>query len=171
MSRKNEGLEAIRDAIIIRKKVTNVLRVLFLQFQKRLEKLENNLTETRTAEEILSIKEAIREENFNFWLIREECKTTASVCSEITGNLRTANTIWPVYMAEFLERRLFIDRALGACNALQGELQYIAEEVYADKNKFTALVLEIEALFRKIKNIRQADNRFLKNLKDDNQKI
>ena len=59
-----------------------------------------------------------------------------------------------------------MDRALAMCNVLQDELQYIAEAVYADKNKFTALMLEIEALFNKIKRVRQADNRFLKNIKE-----
>ena len=93
------------------------------------------------------------------------------VAAELSGNLRSANTIWPTYMAEFTERRVFMDRALAACNVLQDKLQYIAEAVYADKNKFTALVLEIEALFKKIKSVRQADNRFLKEIKDVNQKV
>ncbi len=165
-SNKNEGFETLRDAILIRKKVTNVLRVLFLQSQKRIENLEETLTKAKNDEKILTAKEAIREERFNFWLIEEECKTVAQTALNLTGSLRTANTIWPAYMAEYTERRVYMDRALGACNVLQDELQYIAEAVYADKNKFTALVLEIEALFNKIKSVRQADNRFLKMLKD-----
>ena len=165
-SNKNEGFETLRDAILIRKKVTNVLRVLFLQSQKRIENLEETLANVKTDEEISNTKEAIREEKFNFWLIKEECKTVAQAALNLTGTLRTANTIWPAYMAEYTERRVYMDRALGACNVLQDELQYIAEAVYADKNRFTALVLEIEALFNKIKSVRQADNRFLKMLKD-----
>ncbi len=55
-----------------------------------------------------------------------------------------------------------MDRALGACYSLLDELQYIAEEVYTDKNKFTPLALEIDTLFKRIKNLRQADNRFIK---------
>lgn len=165
-SNKNEGFETLRDAILIRKKVTNVLRVLFLQSQKRIENLEATLANAKTDEEILNTKEAIREGRFNFWLIEEECKTVAQTALNLTGSLRTANTIWPAYMAEYTERRVYMDRALGACNVLQDELQYIAEAVYADKNKFTALVLEIEALFNKIKSVRQADNRFLKMLKN-----
>ncbi|MBR0093777.1 MAG: hypothetical protein IJP91_00700 [Synergistaceae bacterium] len=171
-SSKNESFEALRDALIVRKKVTGVLRVLALQSQKRLENLEENLAKATTFDdEILKAKEAIREERFNFWLVKEECRTVAAKGAELTGSLRSANTIWPTYMAEFTERRVFMDRALAACNVLQDELQYIAEAVYADKNKFTALVLEIEALFKKIKSVRQADNRFLKDIKDVNQKV
>ena len=170
MSKKNESFEALRDALIVRKKVTEVLKVLALQSQKRLENLEENLAKATTDEEILKAKEAIREERFNFWLIKEECRTVAVKGAELTGSLRTANTIWPTYMSEYTERRVCMDRAMAACNVLQDELQYIAESVYADKNKFTALVLEIETLFKKIKSVRQADNRFLKELKDNPQK-
>lgn len=170
MSKKNESFEALRDALIVRKKVTEVLKVLALQSQKRLENLEENLAKATTDEEILKAKEAIREERFNSWLIKEECRTVAVKGAELTGSLRTANTIWPTYMSEYTERRVYMDRAMAACNVLQDELQYIAESVYADKNKFTALVLEIETLFKKIKSVRQADNRFLKELKDNPQK-
>ena len=169
MSKKNENFEALRDALIIRKKITGVLKVLALQSQKRLEKLEEELTNA-AEEKREELNDKIREEHFNFWLIKEECGIVAAKGAELTGSLRTANTIWPTYMAEFTERRVNMDKAMSACNVLQDELQYIAESVYADKNKFTALVLEIEALFKKIKSVRQADNRFLKELKDIPQK-
>ena len=166
-SNKNEGFEALRDAILIRKKATNVLRVLALQSQKkRFETFEGLLATVKTDEEIMRAKETIMEERFNSWLIKQECKAIAQACLNLTESLRTANTIWPTYMGEFTERRIYMDKALGACNILQDELQYIAESVYADKNKFTALVLEIETLFKKIKSVRQADNRFLKMIKD-----
>ena len=166
-SNKNESFESLRDALIIRKKVTEVLKVLALQSQKRLENFEEILAKAYTDDEILKAKEAMREERFSFWLIKEECRTVAVKGAELTGSLRTANTIWPTYMSEYTERRVFMDRAMAACTVLQDELQYIAEAVYADKNKFTALVLEIESLFKKIKSVRQADNRFLKELKDN----
>ena len=166
-AKKDNGLEALRDAIVVRKKITGVLKVLALQSQKKLENLEENLAIAKNDEEILKAKESIREERFNHWLIKEECCTVAVKSAELTGSLRTANTIFPdpklpYVVAEANERRLWMDRALGACNVLQDELQYIAEAVYADKNKFTPLTLEIEILFKKIRSIRQADNRFLR---------
>jgi len=167
--KKNESFQTLRDAIIIRKRVTEVLKFLALQSQRRLENL--NSINPATDEEILKLKEAVREERFNSWLIKEECRIVASTGSELTKSLRSANTIWPTYMSEFTERRNYMNKALTACNVLQDELQYIAEAVYADKNKFTALVLDIEALFNKIKSVRQADNRFLKQLKDVDQKV
>jgi hypothetical protein len=67
-------------------------------------------------------------------------------------------------MAEFEERRLEMDRALICCNKLQDELQYIAETLPADKNKYMNIVLEVQAEFDMIKKLRQSDNRFLKKL-------
>ena len=176
MSKKNESFETLRDALIVRKKIKDVLKVLALQSQKRLENLETALANAKTDEEILKTKEALREERFNHWLIKEECRTVATKGAEMTGSLRTANTIFPdanlpSAVEEANERRLWMDRALGACNVLQDELQYIAESVYSDKNKFTPLCLEIEALFRKIKSVRQADNRFLKPKKNRESKV
>lgn len=165
-SKKNEGFEALRDALIVRKKITGVLKVLALQSQKRIENLEETLTNAKADDDVLKIKEALREERFSYWLVQEECRTVAIKGAELTGSLRIANTIWPTYMAEYTERRVCMDKAMASCNVLQDELQYIAEAVYADKNKFTALVLEIETLFKKIKSVRQADNRFLRDLKD-----
>ena len=176
MSKKNDKLEALRDAIIIRKKITNVLRVLALQTQKRLETLEENVSLAKSDEEREQINENLRNERFNLWLTKEECHAVATHSNNLTSNLRMANTIFPdsklpTFLAELNERRVCMDRTLGACNVLQDELQYIAEAVYADKNKFTPLTLEVEALFNKIKAIRQADNRFWRQSENVNQKI
>ena len=166
MAKKNETFTALRDALIMRKKITGVLKVLALQSQKRLENLNEALARV-PEEERENVREKLREERFNHWLIEQECRTVHDKGAELTGSLRTANTIYPdnktpYAVSEANERRIWMDRALGACNVLQDELQYIAESVYADKNKFTPLILEIKALFDKVKNVRQADNRFLK---------
>lgn len=163
---KKETLTALRDSLIIRKKLTQLVKVLSLQSQKRLEKLEDELHNARDEEQQLKAREAIREEKFNDWLILQECERVNNKGAELMDTLRTANTIYPDYMSEYEERRVLMGRAMGACNVLQDELQYIADSVYADKNKFTPLVLEIEALFNSIRALRQADNRFLKTLKD-----
>lgn len=160
---KCDNLEALRDALIVRKKATNVLKNLALQEQKRIEILSDEMVQKD--DEDTKIK--MRTERFNEWLIRKECDTVATCAADITGCLRSANTIYPdktnpAFHDEVAERRVYMDKALCACNRLQDELQYIAESVYADKNKFTALVLEIDTLFRKIKALRQSDNRFWK---------
>lgn len=110
------------------------------------------------------IREA--EDGFNSWFIMRERDRVADFCQSITEHLRAANTIYPTYMNEFEERRLEMDRAMMAYNKLQDELQFIAETLPADKNKFMNIVLEAHNVFNMIKALRQSDNRFLKSLKN-----
>ena len=165
MSKTKEDFEALRDAITIRVKVIEVLKNLLRQAQKRAEKLDVSLANS-LEEEKDDIKEQIREENVNIRIIDKEIDTLYIAGANLTGALRTANTIYPDIkqpygLEEVKERRIWMDSALGACNVLLDELQMIAVAVYADKNKFTPLCLEIKTLFLKIKKVRQADNRFL----------
>ena len=71
------------------------------------------------------------------------------------------NTMSRVYN-EFQERRLELDRAIECCGKLEDELQYIAETLFADKNKYSDIMLNLNAIETKIKNLRQSDNRFLR---------
>ncbi len=109
------------------------------------------------------------EDNFSSWFIMRERDRVADFVQGITEHLRAANTIYPTYMNEFEERRLEMDRALMCCNKLQDELQYIAETLPADKNKFMNIVLEANDVFNMIKALRQSDNRFLKKINKSTQ--
>jgi hypothetical protein len=95
----------------------------------------------------------------------ERNRILALVC-DISLHIRKANTIYPTYKNEWLERRLELTRAMEACNALQDELQYIAETLPADKNKYMNIVLELEGEYKGIRALRQSDNRLLEKLKD-----
>ena len=137
--------------------------------QKKLEAHLKKMTEhVQNEEEREKMSNAIREteDGFHSWFISRERDRVADFSQGITEHLRAANTIWPTNMAEFEERRLEMDRALICCNKLQDELQYIAETLPADKNKYMNIVLEVQAEFDMIKKLRQSDNRFLKKLQD-----
>ncbi|MBQ7544941.1 MAG: hypothetical protein IJT02_08360 [Synergistaceae bacterium] len=166
--RSESKLEALHRAYELRRKITAELMATFGYSHKKLEAHVQKLTSYVTdPEEREKMSKAIREleDGFDSWFIRRERDRVADFCQGITEHLRAANTIWPTYMAEFQERRLEMDRALVCCNKLQDELQYIAETLPADKNKFMNIVLEVQAVFDMIKALRQADNRFLKNIK------
>lgn len=108
-----------------------------------------------------------REEGFDLMFIEHERVRVLDMVCEISTHIRKANTIFPTYMSEWMERRLELTRAMEACNALQDELQYIAETLPADKNKYMNIVLELEGEFKGIRALRQSDNRLLKKLKDN----
>lgn len=106
----------------------------------------------------------LRETNqdFSMWFIEKERDEVLRLSRGISAHIRAANTISPVNMSEFEERRLQLDKALECCNVLQDELNYIAKVLPADKNKYTCIVLKLEKDFNLIKKLRQSDNgRFL----------
>ena len=61
---KNEGLIALDDALTVRMKVTERLKTLATQSQKKLEGLEEALAKAKTDEEIQKAKEALKRRTF-----------------------------------------------------------------------------------------------------------
>lgn len=150
--RKESKLQTIHNAYMIRMAVTNLAENNFyITFSKIEEKINNR----------------IKENMYKFYRnqINRVSDNVIELATGISRHLRIANTIFPTYMSEFEERRIEMDRAMACCNALQDELQYAGECLYADLNKYMNLVLEIQKEFNMIKSLRQTDNRFLKNIK------
>lgn len=167
--RSESRLEAQHKAYKIRKMITAELMASFAYSQKKQEKHIKAMTEhIKNEEERKATAQKIREleDDFDTWFIRKERERILDFTQGISSHLRAANTIWPTYKAEFVERRLEMDKALECCNQLQDELQYLVETLPADINKYTAIVREIDAEFNLIKALRQSDNRFMKHLKD-----
>ena len=161
--RKESKLQAIHNAYVIRRAVTNLAENNFYVTLSKIEDRINNRVQGLTVED----KKRVREQMYKFYRnqINKVSDNVIELASGISRHLRIANTIFPTYMSEFEERRIEMDRAMACCNALQDELQYAGECLYADLNKYTNLVLEIQKEFNLIKALRQADNRFLKNIK------
>ena len=165
--RSESKLEALHRAYDLRRKITAELMSTFGYSQKRLEAHIQKMTSyVQNPEEREEMSKIIREvqEDFDSWFIMRERDRVADFCQGITEHLRAANTLWPTNVSEFEERRLEMDRALVCCNKLQDELQYIAETLPADKNKYMNIVLEIQSEYEVIKKLRQSDNRFLKEI-------
>ncbi len=161
--RKESKLQAIHDAFKIRKEVTILTEN---NFYLTLSKVEEEIN-TATAGRSEADKKSIRAKRYKFYRdqINRLTERVINHSADIAEHLTKANTIFPLYMSEFEERRLEMDKALESCNALQCELQYAAESLYADKNKYSNLVIEIQKEFNTIKKLRQSDNRFLKDIK------
>jgi hypothetical protein len=168
--RTESKLEAQHLALKLRQELTTDLMLTFGFSQKRLEKniahavahLQDPAERESEEQRLLAMGQ-----EFVTWLIGEERKTIHDLTRDISHHIRAANTISPVYMAEFVERRVEWDRAMEACNRLQDELQYIAEKIPTDKNRYMCHVLDAEHLYRMIKKLRQSDNqRFLPHIKE-----
>lgn len=168
--RSESKLEALHRAYEIRRRITAELMLTFGYSQRKLEAHVQRMTSfLQDPNEREKMSKAIREvqEDFASWFIRRERDRVADFCQGITEHLRTANSIWPTNLSELEERRLEMDRAIVACEKLQDELQYIAETLPADKNKYMNIVLEVKAEADMLKALRKADNRFLKKFQQD----
>ena len=168
--RSESKLEALHRAYALRKKITAELMTTFGYSQKKLEAHVQKMTaHVQDTEEREKMSKAIREvqDSFDSWFIRRERDRVADFCQGITEHLRAANTIWPTNLSEYEERRIETDRAIICCEKLQDELQYIAETLPADKNKYMNIVLEIEAETTTLRALRKADNRFKKKIEQE----
>lgn len=134
--------------------------------KKHIESLTRNIDDPEQKSERTEFLQKM-EEGFDMTFIEHERVRILDLCCDISQHIRKADTIFPTYKCEWLERRLELTRAMEACNALQDELQYIAETLPADKNKYMNIVLELEGEYKGIRALRQADNRLLKTLKDN----
>lgn len=166
--RKPTTLDALSLAKSIRSAMTTELMLTFGYSAKRLEQhirkvtsyIQDDELRQKAAEKLMDT-----EQEFGMWFIEDERKAVMEYARGLTAHLRAANTVWPVYMDEFKERRLQLDMALEACKNLQDELNYIAEVLPADKNKYTRIVMKLDKEFNLIKKMRQSDNqRFLPHL-------
>ena len=167
--RSESSLETQHLVYALRRRITTELLTSFGYSEKKLEEHVRKVTayikdkEERKARQEMLL--AMMQE-FSMWLIEYERDDIADITREISRHLRQANSIWPNYYAEYIERRLELDRARECCNALQDELQYIAEQLPADKNRYMGVVLDIEEIYNKIGSLRQSDNRFLDDIPD-----
>lgn len=162
--RKESSLQTIHNAYAIRTAVTKLAENNFyFNLNKINEVVENNTSNIIDVKQKEKAKKRIYQ-YFNNQILRMTDKVIISATG-ISEHLRIANTIFPKYQSEFEERRIEMDKAMACCNVLQDQLQYAGECLYADLNRFTYLVLEIQKEFNMIKKLRQSDNRFLKDIK------
>lgn len=162
--RTESKLQTVHNAYKIRTAVTKLAENNFYFDLNKINEVVDENTKNITDEKLKEKAKKRIYQYFNNQILRITDKVINSACG-INEHLRIANTIFPTYMSEFEERRLELDKAMSCCNVLQDELQYAGECLYADLNRFTYIVIEIQKEFNMIKKLRQTDNRFLKDIK------
>lgn len=166
--RTKSSLQVVHDAYKIRRAITDELLRNFgyneKEVAKKLEFLANKMVQEEQREAWIK-KHTEREKGFHEWFIAQERENVLNYARGIPANLIAANTIFPVNMTEFEERRLCLDKALQCCNNLMQELQYVAETLPSNKDRYANIVLDLEKEYTMIKALRKSDNRFLKHIK------
>ena len=97
------------------------------------------------------------QEDFIPWLVSRERDDILHYMKGLSNYLVAALTIEPVYTWEYEEREKNLLKAENCCKCLLQELQYIATSIPADKNKYTAIALEVDKELTAIKKIKKDD--------------
>lgn len=98
-------------------------------------------------------------ETYPDWLINEFRTSILKNLRELMANITAANSIYPVCMAEWEERRLYQDRAIGNCEILFQEMAYALSILPVDVDKYMRYVDIIQRQIALLKGWRKSDNK------------
>ena len=105
-----------------------------------------------------------RYEAFVEWFIPDEQKAIIQITRDMVHEIFLANEICPQFISECDERRIHQDLALGYCENLIQELQYIITTLPVNIEKYeniTNMIMQEQAL---IKGWRKSDNKIRKSI-------
>lgn len=106
-------------------------------------------------------------EEYPEWLIADMRKNVMSILHNLIMNITSANSLYPVHETEYYERRRLQNAAIGNCEQLLQEFQYIIEVLPVNANKYLRFVDMIEREIALLKGWRKSDNRILKRIKEN----
>lgn len=98
------------------------------------------------------------EKNKMFLQIRS--MSLQKVTDQLLYYIKIANSIYPTCLAEYEERRISMDKAIGACFFILTNYQRILMRLKIPDNKYTEDILIITKMINSLKAWRKSDNRF-----------
>lgn len=105
-------------------------------------------------------------EEYPMWLIDKMRNNVLNICHSMIMNITQANTIYPMSEEEFHDRRNFQNHAIGNCEQLLQEMQYIISIIPVDAQKYMRYVDMIEKEIALLKGWRKSDNKILKRIRE-----
>lgn len=105
-------------------------------------------------------------EEFPKWWIDKERESLMNICHDMIMNITQANTIYPMHESEFYDRRNYQNHAIGNCEQLLQEMQYIISVIPVDVQKYMRYVDMIEKEIALLKGWRKSDNKILKRIQE-----
>ena len=105
-----------------------------------------------------------RYEAFIEWFIPDEQKSILNLCRNMIHEIFLANEIYPQHLCECDERRLHQDLAIGYCENLIQELQYVITTLPVNIEKYETITKMIVHEQNLIKGWRKSDNKVRKKI-------
>lgn len=166
--RKESQFEVFNHFYKVRRNVTDLLLRDFghspEKAEKHLQKMFNNkkYDDLSKEEKVKYINKKSKNESFEEWFILEQRKTILNCLRNVQEYIFVANSIYPQYIEELIERRIYQDKAIGQCFRLIQELQYSIETLPVKIDIYLQLSKDIEKEINLIKSWRKSDNKFKK---------
>lgn len=170
--RKASQFEVFHHLYKMRREVTElILRDFGYDFEKSETKVARifggkEFSELTPQEQLRYEKLKARNKAFDEWFINDERQIIVDCLRNITEGVFVANSIYPMYPEELIERRLHQDKAIGQCYRLSQELQYAIETLPVDINKYLRFAEMIDREISLIKGWRKSDNKFKRAIPD-----
>lgn len=101
---------------------------------------------------------------FQQWYIASERDEIMNDLRCLMASITMANSIYPASVEEYNERRCYQDKAIGYCQRLLQELQYVIETLPVDVNRYTRFADEIQQEVALLRGWRKSDNKYKKSL-------
>lgn len=164
--RKQSQFEVFHHFYRVRKDITDLLLRDFGYNEKKAKQHLEKMFGGRSYEELDDNekshyeKRKKRTDSFEEWFILDQREAVMNCLRDIQQNLFVANSIYPSYPEELVERRICQDKALGHCYRLLQELQYAIETLPVDIKAYLRFAEDIEKEISLIKGWRKADNKF-----------
>lgn len=164
--RKESQFEVFHHFYKVRKNVTDLLLRDFGYSPKKSEDYLSKIFGGRPYEDLQEHEQKhydLRKKKtdaFEKWFILDQRQVVMDCLRNIAENVFLANSIYPLYPEELIERRIFQDKAIGQSYRLLQELQYAIETLPVDIRAYVRLAEEIEREITLIKGWRKSDNKF-----------
>ena len=165
--REKHDFLATHNLMKIRKEVTELAVYSFGYNKERQDKKIERFEEWAAKNGKEDVIAWMRAKNGGFYeeFVEEETRETRQILRNAVAEYELGNTIFPSgdsKMEEYREKRAHLNRAAGHLHVLIQELQYIADILPCDKNKYAALIQTIREEIRLIKGVRRAANKYLR---------
>ena len=105
-------------------------------------------------------------EQFPSWFIDKERSFFDEKTRELIMNITMANAIFITSEREYDERRIYIDKAIGNCDQLLQEMQFVIKVLPVNVEKLMPYVELIKQEIALLKGLRKNDNKALKKVRE-----
>lgn len=167
--RGQSGMEFYHNALKLRKEITALLlrdfglkkKIRTTEILVKMYKIEPS--DKQTLKSILTkyrMDDSVIDE-YPEWLIKDFRDTIITILRNIRMNIRMGNSIYVTTKAEFDERRNCWNKAIGSCQQLLEEMQFVIETLPVDAEKYMRYVGMIEKEINLLKGVRKSDNKIL----------